>query len=160
MLEPLHRNLRWAIFCKVGLHLFLRTVIDYAVQFLSEHPKGESTNQSRRSSPSSFVCTRTVHIETVYMIAAFLAAFRCFTSRRELCTDIYSDCGTNFVGANKALRDLFRASSSAGQLIAHTATADGIKWHFNPPAAPHFGGLWAAAVKSTKYHLRRSKKPF
>ena len=30
-----------------------------------------------------------------------------------------------------------------------------IRWHFNPPATPHFNGLWEAAVKSAKFHLKR-----
>ncbi|XP_011882599.1 PREDICTED: uncharacterized protein LOC105570189 [Vollenhovia emeryi] len=68
---------------------------------------------------------------------------------------MYSDCGTNFTGADKELRRLFQASSSDGRRIAHAAATTGIKWSFNPPAAPHFGGLWEAAVKSTKHHLRR-----
>jgi hypothetical protein len=29
-------------------------------------------------------------------------------------------------------------------------------WNFIPPHRPHFGGLWEAAVKSMKYHFRRT----
>jgi len=35
-------------------------------------------------------------------------------------------------------------------------TTDGCNWKFIPPHGPHFEGLWEAAIKSMKYHLRRT----
>lgn len=106
-----------------------------------------------------FICmtSKAVHLEAVsdYTTDAFLAAFQRFSSRRGLCTDVYSDCGTNFVGADAQLRTLFRAISPEAQRIANGVGNKGIRWHFNPPAAPHFGGIWEAVVKSVKHHLRR-----
>lgn len=85
---------------------------------------------------------------------AFLAAFRRFVSRRGLCSTLYSDRGTNFVGADPKLRELFGRATRNCQ-IADALANEGVQWRFNPPAAPHFGGIWEAAVKSTKHHLQR-----
>lgn len=99
-----------------------------------------------------FVCfaTRAIHLEVVEDLTsnAFLAALRRFISRRGRCTTIFSDNGTNFVGAQRELATFIK---KAQPQIAE----EGIEWHFNPPAAPHFGGLWESAVKSAKYHLTR-----
>ncbi|XP_029672439.1 uncharacterized protein LOC115241052 [Formica exsecta] len=137
---------------------FLRTGVDYTGPIQLRTSKGRG-QKAHKEFIAVFVClcTKAVHLDVVsdYTSDAFLAAFRRFTSRRGLCEEIYSDCGTNFIGADNALRELFAASSTSGRRIAHAATTEGIKWRFNPPAAPHFGGLWEAAVKSTKHHLRR-----
>lgn len=96
-----------------------------------------------------FVCfaTKAVHLELVSDLSseAFLAALRRFIARRGRCSVIHSDCGTNFVGANNYLT----------QIMQNAAETEKIKWQFNPPSAPHFGGLWEAGVKSVKGHLLR-----
>ena len=46
-------------------------------------------------------------------------------------------------------------SESYNHTMSRLAAAEGIKWNFQPPATPHFGGLWEAGIKSMKYHLRR-----
>lgn len=39
--------------------------------------------------------------------------------------------------------------------IKHLLREQKTFWNFISPNAPHFGGLWKAAVKSAKYHLYR-----
>lgn len=106
-----------------------------------------------------FVClsSSAVHLEiaTDYSTEGFLAAYKRFTSRRGVCETLTSDCGTNFVGADKELRKLFQTSSKEASAIANILANDGTLWKFNPPSSPHFGGKWEAAVKSVKFHLKR-----
>ncbi|XP_011687437.1 PREDICTED: uncharacterized protein LOC105449751 [Wasmannia auropunctata] len=138
--------------------LFLHTGVDFAGPIWLRTTKGRG-HKAYKAFVCVFVCfsSRAVHLEVVsdYTSEAFIAAFRRFVARRGLCSAIYSDCGTNFVGADKQLRALFRSAGQEVHEILGQLAADGIQWHFNPPAAPHFGGLWEAAVKSTKNHLRR-----
>ncbi|XP_076301661.1 uncharacterized protein LOC143219643 [Lasioglossum baleicum] len=115
--------------------------------------------RTRKSYVSVFVClaTRAVHLELVcdYSSEAFLAAYRRFVSRRGLCASIRSDCGTTFVGADKELRRMLNTSNEEMLKTRQALAVAGTDWVFNPPSAPHFGGIWEAAVKSVKYHLRR-----
>ena len=137
---------------------FLHVGVDYAgpLTLLRTRGRGQRTHKGYIA---LFVClsTRAVHLELVsdYSTEAFLAALRRFTSRRGLCAVIQSDQGTTFVGAARELRDMLAHLDSGRDAIHSALLKDGIEWRFNPPAAPHFGGLWEAAVKSTKYHLRR-----
>ena len=71
------------------------------------------------------------------------------TDRRGLPKEIISDNGTNFVGANKELLEI------TGQLVKDTNLKSlvidkGIKWTFNPPYAPHFGGVFETMTKAAK----------
>jgi len=59
---------------------------------------------------------------------------------------MYSDRGTNFVGANKLL-------TSAQQADRDHSTCP--TWHFTSPYSPNFGGLWEASIKSVKHNLKR-----
>ncbi|CAH2109061.1 unnamed protein product [Euphydryas editha] len=107
-----------------------------------------------------FVCmvTRAIHLEAVSDLTAkgFIAAFRRFTSRRGHCSDLYSDNGTNFVGADAMLRNMFRgAKSELSNEIANLLTLESTNWHFIPPSAPNFGGIWEAGVRCAKAHLKR-----
>ncbi|XP_011859011.1 PREDICTED: uncharacterized protein LOC105556524 [Vollenhovia emeryi] len=137
---------------------FTHTGVDYAGPVQLRTSKGRG-HRSCKAFLAIFVCfsTKAVHLEVVsdYSADAFLAAFRRFVSRRGLCRAVYSDQGTTFVGADTQLKALFRDAAKGNAYIANTLANHGVQWCFNPPAAPHFGGLWEAAVKSVKHHLRR-----
>ncbi|XP_015367520.1 PREDICTED: uncharacterized protein LOC107164278 [Diuraphis noxia] len=128
---------------------FSRVGIDFA------GPLKMTENRLRKSREykvyiAVFVCfvVKAVHLEVVSDLStkAFLAALDRFVARRGIPTDIYTDCGTNFVGAARQLNDLINDVANRDHISASVRTT----WHFNPPSAPHFGGLWEAAVRSTK----------
>ncbi|XP_026829830.1 uncharacterized protein LOC113563037 [Ooceraea biroi] len=137
---------------------FLNTGLDYAGPIWIRTSKGRG-HRATKAFIVVFVClsTRAVHLDVVsdYTADAFLAALRRFVSCQGLCRTLFSDCGTNFIGADAQLRSLFAASNSEGKLIAARLADEQIHWRFNPPAGPNFGGIWEAAVKSLKHHLRR-----
>ena len=109
-----------------------------------------------------FVCTTTkaYHLELSSTLSTetFLLAFARFSSRRGPIKDMHSDNGTNFVGASKLLTPLktFIHSSTYQDRVSSYLGAKQIRWHFNPPSSPHFGGLWEAGVKSTKSLILKS----
>ncbi|CAH4036113.1 unnamed protein product [Pieris brassicae] len=108
-----------------------------------------------------FICmaTKAVHLEVVSDLttSAFLAALKRMAARRGTPEHIYSDNGTNFIGANRVLDSGYDELKRvfAEEQFATTITDMEINWHFNAPAWPSAGGLWEAAVKSLKAHTKK-----
>lgn len=108
-----------------------------------------------------FICmtTRAVHVEVAPDLTtdSFLNAFKRFISRRGPVERLYSDHGTNFVGAKAYLHELqqFLNSDAFTSDFRAELANNRISWEMIPPNAPHFGGGWEAAIKSFKTHLFR-----
>ena len=96
-----------------------------------------------------FTCltTRVVHVEIVTSMdtSSCVMGVEQFVSRSGTPALIWSDIGTNFIGAEKELREKWNIVNIAAEL-----TLKGIKWRFNPPSAPHQGGIWESLVRSFK----------
>ncbi|XP_022165266.1 uncharacterized protein LOC111030183 [Myzus persicae] len=139
---------------RVQLHRpFSHVGMDYGGPFLVKEHRHRNA-QSVKVYLALFVCmsVKAVHLEIVTDLStdAFLAALDRFVARRGVPSNIFSDCGTNYVGAARQLRTLFRDAKAQDLLSSHLTCT----WHFNPLAAPHFGGIWEAGIKSVKNHLK------
>ena len=103
-----------------------------------------------------FTCAvyRGVHFELVSTLSTegFLQAFKRFIARRGRPKIVYSDNGSNFVGANR----LFRAVN--WEKIASHVSVEKIDWRFNPPTAAWWGGWWERLVRILKDLLKRTLK--
>lgn len=120
--------------------------VDFGGPFLVTMSKGRGI-KSTKAYICLFVCfsTKALHLELVSDLTseAFLAALKRFIARRGRCTRIFSDGGSNFKGAQRELISYMKCA----------VEAEKIDWDFNPPSAPHFGGLWEIGIKSVKSHL-------
>ncbi len=112
-----------------------------------------------------FVCmaTKAVHLELCETLSTpdFLATLRRFIARRGCPEHVFSDNGSNFVGAAeeiRAIQQMAKSDCHKDQLMRFCTTT-GLTWHNIPPRAPHFGGLWEAAVKAMKLGLRKIITP-
>lgn len=121
---------------------FDQSAVDFAGPFVTKQGRGIK-RQKRWLCVFTCLSIRAVHLEMAWGLDtdSFLNAFTRFTSRRGVPKEIVSDCGTNFVGAANELKELY---NQLDKKKIKQATADkSVKWRFNPPAAPHFGGAHA-----------------
>ncbi|XP_071095649.1 uncharacterized protein [Haliotis cracherodii] len=128
---------------------FSQAAVDYAGPFITVQGRGKS-RQKRYLCLFTCLTTRAVHLEMAYSLdtSAFLNAFYRMVNRRGLPQDVISDNGTNFVGAVKELKELLHMLDQ--DAVRRSMANRGVKWHFNPPYSPHFGGVFETMIKSAK----------
>lgn len=108
-----------------------------------------------------FVClvTKAVHLELACDLSteSFLNCLKRFISRRGPVAMLYSDNGTNFVGAKSYLDNMYQLldSEEYKDKFANVARENRIEIKFFPPSSPHFNGLAESNVKSVKNHLKK-----
>jgi hypothetical protein len=100
------------------------------------------------------LCSRAVHLEVAHGLdtQSFLNAFSRMSSRRGRPEEVVTDNGSNFVGAERYLRELVEGLNQT--VILEKAAELGISWKFNPPLGSHHGGVFEAMVKAVKKALK------
>ncbi|GFS89584.1 integrase catalytic domain-containing protein [Trichonephila clavipes] len=101
-----------------------------------------------------FTCAvfRAVHLELITSLSTtdFIQDMRRFIARRGRISVMYSDNGTNFTGLNNALRQLDWTTIES-EFRVHE-----IRWKFNPPSSPWWGGFWERLIGILKDLLRKN----
>lgn len=99
-----------------------------------------------------FTClvSRAVHLELAHSLDtdSCIAALRRFMCRRGQVKEMFSDNGTNFVGAERELRDSLALLNHSK--IQQSLSTEEIKWTFNPPFGSHHGGSWERLIRTIK----------
>ena len=99
-----------------------------------------------------FTClsVRAVHLEIAHSLTtdSCIMAIRRMAARRGYPKRIFSDNGTNMKGAEREIAESLRELKEND--IAAKLAINGTDWYFNPPSAPHMGGVWERLVRSVK----------
>ena len=126
---------------------FTNTGVDYSGPF---YVTVRRTTEKRWGFLFTCLTTHAVYVEIVPSMNASscVMGVERFISRRGTPAIIWSDNGTNFVGAEKELREIIKKWNTIN--IAVELAHKSIKWKLNPPSAPHHGGIWERLVRSFK----------
>ena len=134
---------------KVPLRAFSSVAVDFGGPYITVQGRGKR-REKRYLCLFTRISCRAVHLEVAFGLDtdSFLNAFYRMVNHRGLPELVISDNGTNFKGA---VRELYELVEQLDQSKIQQSTANqGIKWQFNPPLAPHFGGVHETMIKSAK----------
>ena len=132
---------------QINSHPFAYCGVDYF---------GPLTVRQKRSRVKRYGClftcltTRAIHLEVASDLTtdAFINALRRFLARRGPILHLFSDNGTNFVSAEKTLREELQIWNQ--HVIKDFLLQKDIQWSFNPANASHMGGSWERMIRSVR----------
>ena len=121
--------------------MFLSTGIDFAGPFLVKFD-GHRRSPKTKAYVCLFIClaSRFIHLELFedLSINHFMAALRRFTNRRGLPSNIYTDNGSNLIGAHSELLQIQALLRSSKNTISHYCDNNNTAWKFIPPQNSSF----------------------
>ena len=117
-----------------------------------------SRNKTAKHYGVIFTClsTRAVHLELAVdcSTAEFLQVLRRFFAIRGQPARMFTDNGTQFIGAERELREMVQGWND--QQLKDFCAERGTEWRFITPQAPHQNGCAESLVKSCKIALKKA----
>ena len=131
------------------LKAFSRVSVDFGGPFITVQGRGRRREKRWLCLFTCLLC-RAIDLEMAYGLDtdSFLRCLTRMASRRGYPLEIINDNGTNFVGAARELKEL--VDNLDTHQIQERTVDEEIKWTFNPPLAPYFGGVHESMTKSAK----------
>lgn len=128
---------------------FVNCAVDFGGPYLTK--QGRSRVRAKRNL-CLFLCLQThcchLDLESPLDIDAFLNAFIRMTPRRGWPKQMLSGNGTNFLSSSREINELVSAIDQ--DKVQQMTSNKCVTWNWNPPAAPHFGGVFESVIKSAK----------
>nr|XP_054591067.1 uncharacterized protein LOC129154842 [Nothobranchius furzeri] len=107
---------------------------------VTRRTRGGQAESKRWAMMFSCLSSRAVHIELIESMdtSSCINALKRFFALRGPAMQLYSDCGTNFIGASKELE--------MDNTVQRYLGKQGCTWNFGPPHASHMGGSWERMI--------------
>ena len=133
-----------------GSPAFTNVGVDFFGPILVQRGRGR---EKRYGCLFTCLTTRAVHLKVADGLGtdSFMNCLYRFMSRRGEPSLIRSDNGTNFVGAEREIRQEL-AKWDQGRIRERFGERR-IKWLFNPPSASHMGGVWERQIRTVRRTL-------
>ena len=126
---------------------FTRVGVDYFGPF---DVKVKRSHVKRYGVIFSCLASRAIHLEIAFSLDtdSYINALRCFMARTGQVKKMISDNGTNFVGADRKLRNAIKEWNISQ--INDAMLQKNVDWQFFPPIGSHHGSVWERLTRSIR----------